>query len=110
MNSSNLQRVGVSLLCALLFWLAAHPPHCDLCDGLSLTAVPNQMAHLRPAHAIDPDDCNGICSCCGFQAVPAVKHALISLNAELAAVVPGAPRPRLGARSTIFHPPRIAFS
>ena len=110
MNSRNRHRVWALLLCALLFWLTANPPHCDLCDGVSFTVVSAHQPILKHSHPVAPDNCNGICTCCGFYGLPNVGQVLIPVNIELAGVAPDAPGPALAPRSTIFRPPRIVPS
>ncbi len=110
MNSRNRHRVWAWLLCALLFWLTTNPPHCDLCDGVSFTVASAHQSILKHSHPAAPDDCNGICSCCGFHGLPNVRQTLIPVNVELAGVAPESPRPAFAPRSTIFRPPRIAAS
>jgi hypothetical protein len=110
MNGRNRHRAWAWLLCALLFWLTANPPHCDLCDGVSFTVASAHQSILKHAHPVAPDNCNGICTCCGFYSLPNVGQALIPLNVELAGVAPELPRPAFPQRSTIFRPPRIFAS
>ena len=110
MNSRNRNRVWAWLLCALLFWLTANPPHCDLCDGVSFTVASAHQSILKHSHPVAPDSCNGICTCCGFYGLPNVGQALIPANVELAGVAPEATRLALAPHSTIFRPPRIVVS
>jgi hypothetical protein len=110
MNSGNRHRVWAWLLCALLFWLTANPPHCDLCDGVSFTVASAHQSILKHSHPAAPDSCNGICTCCGFYGLPNVGQVLILVNVELAEVAPESPRPAFAPGSTIFRPPRIAAS
>jgi hypothetical protein len=110
MNSGNRHRVWAWVLCALLFWLTVNPPHCELCDGVSFTVASAQQSILNHSHSVAPDDCNGICSCCGFHCLPNVRQILVRVNVELAGVAPEAPRPALAPRFTIFRPPRIVTS
>jgi hypothetical protein len=35
------------VLCSLLFWLTANPPHCDLCDGFFFTVASTQTPVLK---------------------------------------------------------------
>jgi hypothetical protein len=110
MNSGNRHRGWAWLLCALLFWLTTNPPHCDLCDDVSFTVASAQPSILKHSHPVAPDNCNGICTCCGFYGLPRVEQALVPLNAAPARVVPESPRPAFAPRSTIFRPPRIVAS
>jgi hypothetical protein len=110
MNGRNRHRVWAWLLCALLFWLTANPPHCDLCDGISFTVASAHQSIVKRSHPVAPDDCNGICSCCWFHGLPNGRQVLIPVNIELAGVAPEAPRPAFVLRSTIFRPPRTVVS
>jgi hypothetical protein len=110
MDGRHRHRAWSWLLCALLFWLTTNPPHCDLCDGVSFTVASAQGAILKHSHPVAPDNCNGICTCCGFYGLPRVEQALVPLNAAPARVVPESPRPAFAPRSTIFRPPRIVAS
>src|SRR3984957_1644758 len=107
MNSGNRHRVWAWLLCALLFWLTANPPHCDLCDGVSFTVGSAQQSILKHSHPVVPDNCNGICTCCGFYGLPNVEQGLVPLSAVLADVVPESTRPAFVPGSAIFRPPRV---
>jgi hypothetical protein len=109
-NNRSRYRVWAWLLCALLFWLTANPPHCDLCDGVSFAAAPGHESVANRSRPVAPDDCNGICSCCGFHGIPYAGQLLVRMNIELARVASETPRPALALRSTIFRPPRIAAS
>jgi hypothetical protein len=110
MNSGNRHRVWAWLLCALLFWLTANPPHCDLCDGVSFTVALEHPSILKHSHPFAPDSCNGICACCGFYGLPNDREALVPANVPLASVAPESPRSASVPRSTIFRPPRIVAS
>jgi hypothetical protein len=65
-------KASVLLLCALLAVMSFVSPICPACDGFG-----NQ--HIDHAHVagkgLPPanDDCNGVCSCCGFQWLPAAQ-------------------------------------
>ncbi len=107
MNSGNPHRGWAWLLCALLFWITANPPHCDLCDGISFTVPAAHQSIVNNSHPVTPDDCNGICPCCGFHGLPNARQALIPVNIELAGIASEAPRPAFGLRSAIFRPPRV---
>ena len=110
MNSRNRNRVWAWLLCALLFWLTAKPPHCDLCDGVFSTVASTHQSILEDSYPVAPDRCNGICTCCGFYGLPNVGLVLIRVNIALAEIAPESPRPAFAPRSTIFRPPRIVAS
>jgi hypothetical protein len=100
----------VWLLCALLFWLTVNPPHCDLCDGVSVTVASAHQPVLKHYHPIAPDSCNGICTCCGFYGLPNTDQILIPVSAVLADIVPESTRIALALRSTVFRPPRLVAS
>jgi hypothetical protein len=110
MNSRDRHRVWVWLVCGLLFWLTANPPHCDLCDGISFTVASAQQSILKHSPPVAPDNCNGVCSCCGFHGLPHAGQVLIPANVELTGVAPEAARPAFAPRSTIFRPPRTVAS
>jgi len=110
MNSGNRHRVWAWLLCALLFWLTANPPHCDLCDGVSFTVAPMQQSILKHTHPVAPDSCNGICTCYRFYGLPNGGQVLVPVNLALAGLAPESPSPAFAPRSTIFRPPRIVAS
>jgi hypothetical protein len=110
MSSSNRRGVWASLLCALLFWLTVNPPHCDLCDGISVTIASAYQPVLKHYHSVAPDRCNGICTCCGFYGLPNAGQVLVPVNAVLADIVPEPPHPAFAPRSTIYRPPRVAAS
>jgi hypothetical protein len=109
--SSNIGRgVWAWLLCALLFWLTVNPPHCDLCDGVSVQIASSHQPVLKHYHPIAPDGCNGICTCCGFYGLPNSEQVLVSANTVLADIVPESTRPALTPRSALFRPPRLVAS
>jgi hypothetical protein len=95
---------------ALLCWLTVNPPYCDLCDGISVTVASASQPVVRHSHPVEPDRCNGICTCCGFYGLPNGEQRLIPLTMALSGIVPDSPRPAFAPRSTIFRPPRIAAS
>jgi hypothetical protein len=110
MNGRGRHRMWAWLLCALLFWLAANPPHCDRCDGVSFTVAAAQQPTLKDSPPVEPDTCNGICSCCAFHGLPYGQHAFLPVNAVLAAVTTEAPRAAFVLPTAIFRPPRIVAS
>ena len=110
MNGGNRHRVWAWLLCALLFWLTANPPHCDLCDGVSFAVASTHQSILKHSHPVTPDNCNGICTCCGFYGLPNVGQVLVPVNVELAGIALRSPHPAFAPRSTIFRPPRLVAS
>jgi hypothetical protein len=98
------------LLCAVLTCLAIHSPHCDLCDGpLFVPSASHQPLVNLPTPA-SPDTCNGICSCCGFRALPNVGPVLGLIYTVTASAWPKSSSPVPAPQSTIFRPPRMAIS
>jgi hypothetical protein len=110
MHSGSRHRVVAWLLCALLFWVTANPPHCDLCDGVLLSVASSPQSILKHSHPIAPDNCNGACTCCGFYGLPGVEQGLHRLDAVPSGVVPESPRPAFAPRSSVIRPPRIVAS
>ena len=99
------------LLCVVLTGLAIHSPHCDRCDGpdffTSSLAQQPLADHPRPSV---PDNCNGICWCCGFHWLPNASPVLTLANKVTIGVWPEPVSPVLAPRSPIFRPPRTAIS
>src|SRR5882757_6649337 len=62
---------GVWLLCLLIVLMSMVSPLCSACDGIG--TVHSSLAHtantMPPSSSID--QCNGVCSCCGFHWLPA---------------------------------------
>src|SRR6202012_3951161 len=92
MRDRNRHRIWAWLLCASLFWLTANPPHCDLCDGVSVAVASAHQSILNHSHPLAPESCNGICTCCGFYDLPKGGQVLIPANLGVAGVAPEAPR------------------
>jgi hypothetical protein len=76
----------VLLLCALLAVMSIVSPVCPACDGLgNLGGSGNGNRNINHTHlagtALPPtgDDCNGVCSCCGF-------HWLLPIEQQLPTV------------------------
>jgi hypothetical protein len=104
-------RIAAWLLCTVLAWLSVTTPHCDLCDGPHATIVASS-SHPVVNHPVpvEPDACNGVCSCCGFHWLPdhdAVLNFIHTVNAAPRAEVPP---PLLAPPTSLFRPPRIAIS
>src|SRR6187402_1975512 len=91
------------LLCVLLFWLTASPPHCDLCDGVSVVVTTSDHPALKHSHPLAPDSCNGICTCCGLYGLPNGEDILVPVNVALARIAGESPRPAMVPSSTIFR-------
>ena len=98
------------MLSLLLFRLTVDPPHCDLCDGVSLSSVSTQRTVLHHSHPVAPDTCNGICTCCGFFGLPRTEHPLLTVGMKHVGIVHKSFTPAFGVLSTIFRPPRNADS
>jgi hypothetical protein len=64
-------KVAGILLCALLAVMSIASPLCPACAGFGgqHSHAPVAGKGLPPAS----DDCNGVCSCCGFQWLPAAQ-------------------------------------
>jgi hypothetical protein len=110
MRLQNGHRVWAPLLCVLLFWLTANPPHCDLCDGISFTTPSTSQSTVKHTHTVPPDTCNGICTCCGFYGLPSAETSLVPANHLVAGVLLEPTRPGQAPSSTVFRPPRIVAS
>lgn len=106
----NRHREWAWLLCVLLFWLTANPPHCDLCDGVSFTVASAHVSIVKHTRPMAPDTCNEICTCCGFYDLPNAGQILFPENAKLAEIVHESPHAAFAPHSTIFRPPRIIAS
>jgi hypothetical protein len=110
MNSKNGYRAWAWPVCALLFWLTADPPHCDLCDRVAFAVASAHQPTVKHSHPFSSDTCNGICPCCGFYGLPNFGRVLVPLKLALAEVVPELPHPAFVPLSTIFRPPRTSAS
>jgi len=68
-------KVAALLLCALIAVMSIVSPICPACDELG-----NQpISHVHIAGKALPhasDDCNGVCSCCGFDWLPSMQTQL----------------------------------
>jgi hypothetical protein len=110
MTSSIGRGVWSWLLCALLFWMTVNPPHCDLCEGVSLPIASAQQSILKRPHPVAPDSCNGICTCCGFYGLPNSDRVSVSVTKVLADIVPESTWPAFTPPSAVFRPPRLMAS
>jgi hypothetical protein len=65
----------VLLLCALVLVMSIMSPICPACDGFGSQYIGH--AHVA-GKGLPPvnDGCNGVCSCCGFQWLPATQLQL----------------------------------
>jgi hypothetical protein len=93
-------------LCALIALMSALSPICGACDDIG-------TFHSSPAHSIDKippaspvDQCNGVCSCCGFHWLPVVEP--LEIQIEFLHVLPSIAKQRLVSRQLAprFQPPR----
>ena len=110
MSRRNRQRVWAWLLCALLFWITANPPHCDLCDGISVTVAAGRRPTLKHSHPNAPESCNGICPCCGFCGLPNAGPTFAPEKVIQTGITVASPRPAITLHSAVFHPPRSVVS
>jgi hypothetical protein len=103
--------VVVWLLCAVLTGLAIHSPHCDRCDSpyFFTSSLPQRPVANHPLPSA-PDNCTGICWCCGFHWLPNASPVLTLANNVTIGVWPEPASPVLAPRSPIFRPPRTAIS
>jgi hypothetical protein len=99
------------LLCAVLIGLAIHSPHCDRCDSpyFSTSSLLQQPVANHPLPSA-PDNCNGICWCCGFHWLPNASPVLTLANNVTMGVWPEPVSPVLAQLAPIFRPPRTAIS
>jgi hypothetical protein len=104
-------RMAAWLLCMMLAWISVSSPHCDLCDGPHATVFSSSL-HPAVHHPtpLQPDDCSGVCSCCGFHWLPVGKSLprlrQIVSTTSVAEVAP----PLLTPRTSPFRPPRTDVS
>jgi len=101
---------AVWLLCALVVVMSIVSPLCSACDGIG--TVHNAVVHAiaNTADKLPPgapaDQCNGVCSCCGFHWLPVVEPAV----SQVALLTPvfSAQEQRLASRqlAPLFQPPR----
>ncbi len=105
-------RLASLLLCLLLAWLSFAAPPCALCDTphAPLVTVPSHPTAAHLPAPTQPDDCNGICACCGFHWLPA-SRTLLTLPQPATATSPHQiPAPAQAPRTTPFRPPRTTLS
>ena len=99
------------LVCVVMAWMSLSSPQCERCDGPRVSVVSSSSHRVaHPSSPVERDECNGVCTCCGFHWVPESEPMLSSIGradaapaAEIAAV---AFTPRL----PYFRPPRMAVS
>lgn len=75
------------------------------CDGLSFVGASSPHAADHPV-PVTHDECNGICSCCLFQGLPAVTHVLAPTKIVSKGIWLASPSPGLAAHPSVFRPPR----
>src|ERR1700761_9562720 len=108
-------RIAAALLCIVLAWISVNTPHCDRCDGpraIALTSTHGAIEHLLTEHTlpVEPDDCNGVCACCGFHWLPDIRP--LPSPVERVSIAPHGTIPefRSASRPLLFRPPRISVS
>jgi hypothetical protein len=98
-------KFAVALLCTLLAVVSILSPICSACDGLGGLSI----SHVHVAgKALPPtsDACTGVCSCCGFHWLPAIRTCLPTSAIVAAISIPEDQRePSLWTRAP-FQPPR----
>src|ERR1700761_5518398 len=104
-------RIAAWLLCMMLAWISVSSPHCDLCDGTQ-AAVFSHSLHpaVHPPFPPGPDECNGVCSCCGFHWVPVDRPIARWLQIVSPALLAEVALPPLTPRTSPFRPPRTDVS
>src|ERR1700760_2360085 len=104
-------RMAAWLLCIVLAWLSVGSPHCDHCDGPFVTTIISSPQPLvgHPAPP-EPDDCNGVCSCCGFHWLLAPHPIMRSILTVRSAPPMEASSLLLSPHSAFFRPPRPSVS
>jgi hypothetical protein len=65
----------VFVFCALIVAMSIVSPICPACDGLGSPHINHSSVFGKALPSIN-DDCNGVCSCCGFQWLPSIKARL----------------------------------
>ena len=96
----------VWLLCALVVLMSVLSPICSACDDL--VTLSSSLAHgvneIPPPSPVD--QCNGVCSCCGFHWLPAAEPQESQIS--LLHVIPSTAKQRLVSRQLAppFQPPR----
>lgn len=98
------------LLCAVLASLAAHPPHCDLCDGPYDVVSSSAKTIVGYPMAAAQDPCHGNCWCCWFHALSVPGLVPDAVSTVITDVWPESSSPVLAPRSPLFRPPRTAVS
>ena len=103
-------RIAAWLLCMVMTWLSVSPPHCDLCDGPHATILSSLHPVINHPAPVEPDACNGVCSCCGFHWLPDPDPVLSFIHTVSTASPAEMPSPRRMPHPSLFRPPRIAVS
>jgi hypothetical protein len=98
------------LLCAVLVCLVVHPPHCDLCYGPLTGISSSPQTVVNQQVPTSPEQCNGICWCCGFDGLPNASPNLGPVNTVTSNVRPEPLSPVFTPHSAIFRPPRATVS
>jgi hypothetical protein len=103
-------RIAALLLCFVIAWLSVSSPHCDLCDGPHATILSSLHPVINHPAPVEPDICNGVCSCCGFHWLPDPDPVLSFIHTVSSASPAEAPSPLRMPRPSPFRPPRTAVS
>ena len=99
------------LMCVLVAWISLSSPHCDLCDGPRVS-VASSLSHtfVHPSPPVEKDECNGVCSCCGFHWVPESGPVLTLVGKASMAPAAGTSLLVFTPRLPFLRPPRMAVS
>ncbi len=98
-------RFAVLLLCVLLVVMSTASPICPACDGLGgghVSAAHNAGKMLPPTN----DECNGVCSCCGYHWVQSAELQLALSEAVTGLYAAAEPSYTSRSLPPPFHPPR----
>jgi hypothetical protein len=103
-------RTGIMawLLCVMVTLFALMPATCPACDGISFTHQFASPTHTAAAAISCVDSCDGACSCCLLQAVPAQFQVITTQEPLSDELIPSKVQPELVRPSTFFRPPRIS--
>ena len=98
---------AVWLFCALIVLMSAVSPLCGACDGLGTvhSSLPHAIDKIPPSSPVD--QCNGVCSCCGFHWLPVSGSRKDQI--ALLLLAPTIEKQRFVSRHLAppFQPPRV---